>query len=237
MFFRPKLSVDSHKSVRFLNHFSPQVLFNGDTKKNCIKKLKSLLPKKTKKPVDLFETKRSAAVLIPLCIHNENVSLLYTLRAANLNTHRGQVSFPGGMRDQTDKSLEMTALRETYEELGIPPEEIEVWGSGNLIVTRQNMSILPVVGRLKSDLVMNNLVLNSSEVEEVFTVSIKDLCDSNYHAHTQFRNTYSTPVYLGGQHRIWGLTAIITHLFLKALLSEETYKHSVTYIPSVIANR
>lgn len=233
MIFRPKLTVDSQKSARLINYFSPQVLCSEETKRNCVKKLQSLLPRRVEGP----EKNRPAGVLIPICIHNDELSLLYTLRAANLTTHRGQVSFPGGMKDPTDKSLEDTALRETYEELGILPEDVEVWGTGNFIVTRQRISIMPVIGFLKTELIIDNLAMNQDEVEEVFTIPIQTLCDSNYHAHTQFRNTYSTPVYFGGTHRVWGLTAIITHLFLKALLPREVYKHSVTYIPSVITNR
>lgn len=93
------------------------------------------------------EPPKKAAVLIPLCVVDDKVALLYTLRAANLKTHRGQVSFPGGMQDVKDKSLISTALRETKEELGIPEKEIFVWGSGNMIVSRSDMCVLPVVGK------------------------------------------------------------------------------------------
>lgn len=209
--------------------YSPEVIFSDKSKHDCLQKFKSMLPVKIGKA-----STRRAAVLIPLCMHKKQVSLLYTLRSADLTTHRGQVSFPGGMSEGNDESLEYTALRETYEELGIPPGDVEIWGSGNFIITRQNMSIYPVIGCLRTDFAMENLSLCDREVEEVFVVPLRDLCNPNLHGFTQFRNTYSTPVFFGGQHRIWGLTAVITHMFLKSLLPITAYKHIITYIPNII---
>ena len=76
---------------------------------------------------------KNAAVLIPFCIVNNELSLLYTLRHSDLRRHRGQVSFPGGIQDKTDRDLVHTAVRETEEELGINSELIEVWGHGNAL--------------------------------------------------------------------------------------------------------
>lgn len=227
MFLRPKFLV-VQITFRYLACFSSKVLLGEPNKLKCVKNFKKIIPKKSE-----TEESRTAGVLIPLCLHNGEVSLLFTLRASNLTTHRGQVSFPGGMKDDKDSSLEDTALRETHEELGILPQEVELWGSGNPIITKQNMGILPVIGVLKEDLSKKKLILNESEVDEVFTVTIKNLCTPAYHGYTQFRNTYTTPVFYG-QHRIWGLTAIITHLFLKSFLPQTLYKHSIPYIRNVI---
>lgn len=136
------------------------------------------------------------------------------------------------MLDTKDKSLEHAALRETHEELGISEENIEVLGSGNLIVTKTEMCVLPVVGRIKHDLDPTTLRVNHHEVDEVFAVSLEQLCNPKLLGYTQFRNTYSAPVFMGGSRRIWGLTAFITNAFLKCLLPIQAYNHKIRYVPS-----
>lgn len=123
--FHKKLPV-IRKCMRFASIYSAETLLSDFSRKNCVRKFQAVVPRKLKG----YEEKRSAAVLIPLCIHNDDVSLLYTLRTCDLTTHRGQVSFPGGMQDQNDKNLAETALRETQEELGIHPNDVVIWGKG-----------------------------------------------------------------------------------------------------------
>nr|CAD7603697.1 unnamed protein product [Timema genevievae] len=87
------------------------------------------------KPARLYEGGQNnqikkAAVLVPLCIVNGEVSLLYTVRSPDLKRNSGQVSFPGGLMDKTDKDLQETALRETFEELGIQKSSVQIWGHG-----------------------------------------------------------------------------------------------------------
>lgn len=143
------------------------------------------------------------------------------------------MSFPGGMLDMKDKSLEHAAIRETHEELGITEEDIEVLGSGNIIVTKFETCVLPVVGRIKNNFNIDKLKVNHHEVDEVFTVSLKKLCDPKSLRYTQFRNTYSAPVFLGGNRKIWGLTAFITHGILKCLLPKRAYNHKIRFVPTV----
>lgn len=227
MLFSTTKIVKHSMSVRFYSLFSANVVLTPENRDSCMKKFRDMLVKQGAKQV-----KRKAAVLIPIYVKGDEVSILYTLRATSLKTHRGQVSFPGGMADDSDESLQHTALRETEEELGIQHEDIELWGCGNPI-TRQDMTILPVVGCLKREMSLDNLALNTSEVEEVFTVTLQELCNPKLHGHTQFRGTYCAPIYFGGPHRIWGLTAVMTYMFLKALLPREAYKHQIKYIPDV----
>lgn len=137
------------------------------------------------------------------------------------------------MLDTKDRSLEHAALRETHEELGIKEEDIEVLGSGNLIVTRGETCVLPVLGRIKHDLDPGALKVNHHEVDEVFAVPLEKLCNPKLIGYTQFRNTYSAPVFLGGSKRIWGLTAFITNAFLKCLLPMTAYNHKIKYVPFV----
>lgn len=137
------------------------------------------------------------------------------------------------MLDNSDRSLEHAALRETHEELGIKEEDVEVLGSGNLIVSRGETCVLPVLGRIRGDLDLHTLSVNHHEVDEVFAVSLERLCDPNLIGYTQFRNAYSAPVFLGGSRRIWGLTAFITNSILKCLLPVRAYNHKIKYVPPV----
>ncbi|XP_018320373.1 nucleoside diphosphate-linked moiety X motif 8 [Agrilus planipennis] len=224
-----------HIFRRNVNLYAPEFIFSSDNVEKCMKKFRNMRPIR----LQAQEPNRKAAVLIPICVVNGKVSLLYTLRAPHLKAHRGQVSYPGGMQDIKDKSLTETALRETEEELGIKQENIEIWGTGNVIVTRNDMVVLPVVGKIKGDLADSTLQINPHEVEEVFTVSLQDLCHPKHTAYTQFRSlyySYSMPVFLGGKRRIWGLTAVITNVFLRALLPLKAYNHKIHFNPPIKAN-
>lgn len=171
-----------------------------------------------------------AAVLVPLCIHRGELGLLYTLRSSKLNSNRGQISFPGGMHDKTDRDLEETALRETWEELRIPKEKIDVWTGGNFI-NGKRMNVMPILGYI-GEVEPEKLEISPNEVEEAFVVPLNALCESSLCRFTQFRDCYSLPTYLGGKHRIWGLTAVITHLAMSALLPD-VYKHKPIYVKPI----
>ncbi|XP_060521884.1 mitochondrial coenzyme A diphosphatase NUDT8 [Cylas formicarius] len=215
---------------RRFSFFSAEYIFSHENIKKTAAKFSSL------KPVRMIahQPAKRAAVLIPLCVIDDKVSLLYTLRAANLKLHRGQVSFPGGMQDVTDKSMEETALRETHEELGINESDVEIWGRGCEIVTRHETGVTPVIGRIKSHFRFGDLKVNPSEVEDVFAVPLEDLCDPERIKYTQFRSGFlSMPVFLGGKRKIWGLTALMTNRFLQSLLPQNAYSHGIKFIPSV----
>ncbi|KAK9506700.1 hypothetical protein O3M35_008587 [Rhynocoris fuscipes] len=214
------------------NFPSVEILLSDSNRKQCIERLKNIkLPQR-----ELNETNKTrAAVLIPLCLVKEELSLLYTLRKADLKRHSGQVSFPGGMEDSTDSSLEYTALRETEEELSIPKEEIKLWGSGSIYVGKE-FSVLPVVGYL-GDIDVKKLKPNPNEVDVVFSIPLKHFCDPINCRSTQFRyqnQTYVLPVYINAQYRVWGITALITHILLVSLLPKH-YKHKLHLIKPVLS--
>jgi len=184
------------------------------------------------------EVTKSAAVLIALCEEEERkVSLLFTLRSSLLKNHKRQVSFPGGILDKgVDKCFEDCAIRETEEETGIPRSKINVWGTGSLLVPfksigQEQIEIMPVIGSIErfSDIQLSPC---HDEVEKVFTVPLDKLVDQQLRRHTQFRSGrgYSMPVYLGGEERIWGMTAILTHLFLSVLLPKDVYSKKVPFV-------
>lgn len=196
--------------------FSAEKIFSQKSRENCIANLNRLrLPKYGKLP--------TAAVLIPLCVINETVSLLYTLRSVQLRNHSGQISFPGGKCDEGETSVE-TAVRETHEEIGIEKDQITIWGTGPAVPGRDNsILITPVVGNV--DFRIENLKLNKDEVDKVFTVPLPALCDANNQFHTQFKNGLVLPVFIYEDCRIWGITAYITHTFLSCLLPRDLYNN------------
>ncbi|XP_053662195.1 mitochondrial coenzyme A diphosphatase NUDT8 [Anopheles marshallii] len=165
-----------------------------------------------KKPV-----KKEASILIPLCLVDDRINLLYTLRSSKLRNHRGQVSFPGGMKDSRDLSYESCAVREFEEETGVSKNFVQVWGRGKPIIPYAGPSITPIVGHIV-DFSMDKLRPNSDEVAKVFTVPIETISCNHNRKHTQFRSNYTMPVFQNGDDTVWGITAIITHLFLVALL-------------------
>lgn len=207
-------------------HFHPETILSEAYKIEFAQRLKSFKAIKNNSTVE----PKTAAVLVPLCIYKDELGLLYTLRSTKLNSNRGQVSFPGGMRDENDKNFEETALRETWEELSIPMDSVDVWSNGNLI-GRKHVNVMPVFGFI-GNIEPEKLKINPQEVEEAFVVSLKNLCNPDNLGFTQFRDNYTLPLFLGNKHRIWGLTALITHICLKALL-HDVYKHKMQFLQPI----
>lgn len=111
------------------SHFSAAVLCTAANRRRCIERLQRMPAIRLGvAPRDESGAERMAAVLVPLCTDpaSGELSVLYTLRSARLASHTGQVSFPGGKRDETDASFEACAVREAGEEIGLAAEQIEV---------------------------------------------------------------------------------------------------------------
>eukprot|EP00127_Corallochytrium_limacisporum_P003883 Clim_evm97s153 gene=Clim_evmTU97s153 len=162
---------------------------------------------------------RQAAVLVPFCKINGVPSVLFTLRSAKLNKHSGEVSFPGGMMDDTDKDLTFTALREMEEELGWDPKNIRILGIDNdAWEITKTASVTPVVGYL-GDLDMKSLKLNPDEVEQAFTFPISHLLDPKNVTYNTYRISGKVPRWTGGPEIVWGLTAWLMDRVLKRIIN------------------
>lgn len=207
------------------NKFEAELICSEENIVKCINSMQSAPQVKLSKN----EHEKEAAVLIPLCLHNNELSLLYTVRSAKLRNHVRQVSFPGGLRDSSSETWENCAIRETEEEIGIPKDQITIWGTGRTIVPARPPAIMPIIGFVK-EFDIRSLRLNSDEVETCFAVSLKDLCLNENKRYTQFRGGYCVPAFVGVEKRIWGITGMITHLFLNALLSKDIYSHPIKFI-------
>lgn len=148
-----------------------------------------------------------AAVLVPVIERPHGLTVLFTQRTAHLNDHAGQVSFPGGRCEETDPSPVFTALRETEEEIGLDPAQVEVLGLLPEYRTGTGFSVTPVVGLVRQPFTLSP---DSFEVAEVFETPLAFLLDpANHQRHSMeiggtVRHYYAMP-YEG--YFIWGATA------------------------------
>lgn len=197
-------------------HFDLHRIFSKENSLKSVKSLKALCPQLK------VDNKRQAAVLIPLCIVRDELSLLYTLRTNNLKRNSGQVSFPGGMRD-IDEELDDTAMRETCEELGITRTSIDIWGSGRFIVSK-DIAIMPFLGNI-GIIEPDKLNINHKEVQYAFAIPLKHFCEPNNCKYTCFRQQSNKlmviPVYMNDLKKIWGMTAYMTLLALRSIIPEQ----------------
>jgi 8-oxo-dGTP pyrophosphatase MutT (NUDIX family) len=150
-----------------------------------------------------------AGVLVPLILEREGTELLFTRRTEQVEAHKGQISFPGGMADRSDTDSVHTALREAEEELGINPSLVEVRGLLDDLAVPTGFVITPVVGTLKE---IPSLATNPVEVAEVFTVPLAFFCDpaSGRAEMREYRGMKREVwFYKYREHNIWGATAMI----------------------------
>jgi 8-oxo-dGTP pyrophosphatase MutT (NUDIX family) len=162
---------------------------------------------------------RIAAVLIPIYARGGRPYLLFTRRSSSLAKHSGEISFPGGSHDANDSSLAATALRESYEELSLPSEGIEILGQLPVVFSAvSNFLVTPVLGWLGEGLAP--LMPNPAEVAEVIEVPLAALADpAIFHEEVwrRFGETHTIYFYDYGAYRIWGLTGRFVHTFLELL--------------------
>lgn len=152
-----------------------------------------------------------AAVLVPIIL-GAAPGVLLTKRTPTLSTHAGQVSFPGGRIDATDRTAEDAALRETEEEIGLPRARVEVVGRLGDYRTGTGYRITPVVGLLPAGVPLNELRLlpSAAEVACVFELPLAVLMDPDapQRRRAKFRGAWREFwVWPHPEHYIWGATA------------------------------
>ena len=155
---------------------------------------------------------RLAGVLLPI-LDGPTPSLVFTKRAEALSRHRGEISFPGGLEHPGDHSLEATALRETEEELGLPPSAVDVLGALDPIHTYvSRILIVPFVGLLAE---RPAWVPHPGEIAEVLEVPLPRLVEVEAEQrHEHEGGVWHGFVYAVDGHTIWGATGWILHGFL-----------------------
>lgn len=180
------------------------------------------------------------AVLVPLVERKDGWYLLYEVRARSMRRQPGEVCFPGG-RMEGAESPEACALRETEEELSIPPSAVRILGRLDFIAHRANFIMYPILALVDARAV-EHMTLNPGEVDETFLVPVRHLLETepleySYQLIPQPAEGFpyeligiprdyrwqpggeNVPVYPWEGHAIWGLTGRITR-YLVALLRE-----------------
>ena len=132
---------------------------------------------------DFFQGKpvidlRRAAVLIPLFFKDDQIYVLLTMRSKKLRTHGGEVAFPGGKKDEEDKDIVATALREAEEEIGLPQDQVEVVAQLPPSISKEGLVVTPVVGFIRADFVPKP---NPEEVSYAFSAPLVDFASSEKH--------------------------------------------------------
>ena len=165
------------------------------------------------------EGRPEAAVLLLIYEVHGEPHVLFTLRTDLVETHKGQISFPGGAADPEDDDLHLTALRETYEEVGVRPEHVEVVGQLDDSPSISGFMVTPYVGLIRGR-VPYPFRPNLHEVAELIEVPLSHLMDSANFTE-EMRQIDGRDVvmysYLFRGHVIWGLTARILKRFLDLL--------------------
>lgn len=164
-------------------------------------------------------TATPAAVLILVYERDGEAHLLFTERTDQVEHHKGQICFPGGACDEDENDLEATALRETCEEIGVRPGDVEIIGQLDDMVTISNFRVTPYVGILAIQSEYS-FVLNEQEVVQVVQVPLAYLLDER-NMELEVRQHQGrevlTPAFSYDGHRIWGATARMLHQLIELL--------------------
>jgi len=150
-----------------------------------------------------------AAVLVPLYLdEDEALHVVLTRRRSDLRRHAGEISFPGGRADPGESDLRATALREAHEEIGLPPDDVELVGALQPTPTiATNYAVYPFVGLIEPGRAWE---LSPREVDEVLEPKVDDLRAGHDRRRLMRRGVpFRTDVYVVGDTLIWGATARI----------------------------
>jgi len=177
--------------------------------------LKQVLAQRQKRYIN-DASRVPSAVLLPLYVREGRHYIVFIKRTETVSEHKGQISFPGGSRENADRNLLDTALRECSEEIGLNPEDIEVLGElDDEVTTTSNFIVTPFVGIIPWPYLF---VSNGIEVEEIIEIPISELLEEGcLQPDTEVLNgrTVASCAYHHQGRVIWGATARILERFLE----------------------
>lgn len=163
---------------------------------------------------------KCAAVLIPMIRKDSDWHLIFTRRTVTVESHKGQVSFPGGSCDDDETQAEQTALREAQEEIGLNPHDVQVLGRLNEVATITYFRVTPVVGIIPWPY---EFKLSRNEVSRVFSIPLNWMAQPSNWDEFNFTpdgNQRAFPVITYHPYDgeiLWGVSARITQILLEVL--------------------
>jgi 8-oxo-dGTP pyrophosphatase MutT (NUDIX family) len=171
---------------------------------------------KSYQPVRLHTRFDQAGILVPVT-REPDPHIILTRRSLHLKTHSGQVAFPGGRKEVHDENLLATALRESFEEIALPPEQVEVLGPLSEVVSRYKIAVTPYVGLVPPDLV---LCPDPREIDSIFAVPVRFFLEKEPVRYDdlgfeQYR--LSVPCWQYESYEIWGMSAVVLMDFFKVV--------------------
>jgi 8-oxo-dGTP pyrophosphatase MutT (NUDIX family) len=172
-------------------------------------------------PLSLAPGPVPAAVLVPLFHQNGEPHLLFTKRTEQLSHHRGEISFPGGVCQPNDADRTATALRETWEEVGIAPQDVDVLGALDDVFSIHNYLVTPVVGFFPGGYPLR---VNRDEIDRIIQVPLSHLLRPEiFRVEDWSWQGRQHPVYFYSYQgdEIWGMTATILKQLLDILFPGE----------------
>ncbi len=157
---------------------------------------------------------RPAAVLVPLQYHDGDWQVILNVRSQHVGLHQGEIAFPGGKLETADRDMLSCALRETWEEMGISPGDVDVLGPLDAILTRTNYIVWPSVGVIPHPYAYT---VDEGEVAEVIEIPLTHLLSESA-VRREARlgpggELVERVAYAHGEHLVFGATAwILTQL-------------------------
>jgi 8-oxo-dGTP pyrophosphatase MutT (NUDIX family) len=199
--------------------FKEGALINESEIKDKLKQALTQRPIKTIKD----DRRRASAVLVPIFFLDGECYILFTRRTELVHHHKGDISFPGGGFHAEDSSLLATALRESQEEIGLDPQDVEVLGRLDEIITRGSPYVIsPFVGVFKPDY---HYVTSVFEIAEIITIPVTALLQKSCREEGPEIDSYgqlvTAYVYAYSKCRITGATARILKQFLDIFASAQ----------------
>lgn len=154
---------------------------------------------------------RRSAVMMLFYPKDEMANLVLIKRNAYEGVHSSQISFPGGKAEPEDKDLAATAVRETFEEVGVVPSDIDViMPFSDIYIPPSNFLVSPYLG---ISLAEPSFIPNPDEVVEIIELPLDVFLDDSIVIETELQTSYaqrmSVPAFKVGQHIVWGATAMI----------------------------